>query len=110
MYKQLTSEQRYVISALLKRKVSKKEIAKEIGVSMSTIYREIKRNATAGAVIRRPCPRDGMERERIVTNSSVKPDVRREARLLTGEQWSPKQISGYLALKASAYPTRRSIR
>ena len=44
MYKQLTSEQRYVISALLKRKVSKKEIAKEFGVSVSTIYREIKRN------------------------------------------------------------------
>ena len=44
MYKQLTSEQRYVISALLNRNISKKEIAKEIGCNVSTIYREINRN------------------------------------------------------------------
>ncbi len=102
MYKQLTSEQRYVISALLKRKVSKKEIAKEIGVSVSTIYREIKRNGNSrGGYSPGLAHEMAMERrERIVTNSSVKPDVRREAlRLLTGEQWSPKQISGYLALQ-----------
>ncbi|MDD6228170.1 MAG: helix-turn-helix domain-containing protein, partial [Bacteroidales bacterium] len=40
MYKQLTSEQRYVISALLKRKTSPKEIAEEIGCHISTVYRE----------------------------------------------------------------------
>ena len=98
----LTSEQRYVISALLKRKVSPKEIAKEIRVHVSTVYREIKRN----------CCKDGhyspqiademaMERrERIVTNSALKPGVLEQAlELLRSEQWSPRQISGALALK-----------
>ena len=99
MYQQLTSEQRYVISALLKRKVRKNEIAKEIGVSLSTVYREIKRNSSRGGYSPGLAHEMAMERrERIVSNSSVKPDVKREAlRLLTTEQWSPKQISGYLA-------------
>lgn len=100
MYQQLTSEQRYVISALLKRKVRKNEIAKEIGVSLSTVYREIKRNSNSrGGYSPGLAHEMAMERrERIITNSSVKPDVKREAlRLLTTEQWSPKQISGYLA-------------
>ena len=102
MYKQLTSEQRYVISTLLNRNVSKKEIAEEIGCHVSTIYREIKRNkckrvhyspriAHENAMIRR---------ERIVTNGKTPPDIiRRALKLLKEEQWSPRQISGYLALE-----------
>ncbi len=44
-YKQLLLEQRYIISALLKRSSSKKEIAKGIGVHENTVYREIERKA-----------------------------------------------------------------
>mgnify|MGYP002167079292 FL=1 len=45
MYKQLISEQRYTISVLLQRKCAKKEIAHAIGVSNSTITRELRRNS-----------------------------------------------------------------
>jgi IS30 family transposase len=45
-YKQLTREQRSQIFALLQRKTAKKIIAEIIGCSLSTIYREIKRNST----------------------------------------------------------------
>ena len=102
MYKQLTSEQRYVISALLNRNISKKEIAEEIGCSVSTIYREIRRNkCKRGHYSPRIAHEKAMiRRERIVTNGKTPPGVIRKALgYLTEEQWSPKQISGYLALE-----------
>ena len=46
MYKQLTSEQRYQIFALLQAKRSRKEIAAIVGISQSTLSREFKRNST----------------------------------------------------------------
>ncbi len=102
MYKQLISEQRYVISALLKRKASPKDIATEIGCHVSTVYREIKRNACKdGHYSPKMANEMAMERrERIVNNSRLKHGVLREAlKLLKEEQWSPRQISGSLALK-----------
>ncbi len=45
-YKQLTSEQRSQISALLQSGTPRKEIAKIVGVSESTISRELKRNSS----------------------------------------------------------------
>ena len=44
-YRHLISEQRYTIYVLLRQKKSKKEIAQTIGVSLSTLYRELKRNS-----------------------------------------------------------------
>jgi len=41
MSKYITREQRYAISMMLKTQMSKKEIAKALGVDKSTIYREI---------------------------------------------------------------------
>ena len=102
MYKQLTSEQRYVIYTLLNRNVSKKEIAKETGCHVSTIYREIKRNkCKRGHYSPRIAHENAMiRRERIVTNGKTPPDIiRRALKLLKEEQWSPRQISGYLALE-----------
>ncbi len=102
MYRQLTSEQRYVISALLKRKTSAKDIAEEIGCHISTVYREKSRNACKdGHYSARIAHEMAMERrERIVTNSRIKPGVIDKAvRLLKEEQWSPRQISDSLALE-----------
>ena len=46
MYKQLTSEQRSQIFALLQRKYPRKEIARIVGISQSTLSRELRRNST----------------------------------------------------------------
>ena len=48
MYKQLASEQRSQIFALLQRKCPRKEIARIVGISQSTLSRELKRNGTRG--------------------------------------------------------------
>ena len=45
MYKQLTSEQRSQIFALLQRKCPRKEIARIVGISQSTLSRELRRTA-----------------------------------------------------------------
>ena len=50
MYKQLTSEQRYTISVLLQKKCSHSFIAKTIGVSVSTVSREKRRNSNVQGV------------------------------------------------------------
>jgi IS30 family transposase len=50
MYKQLTSEQRYTISVLLQKKFSLSFIVETIGVSVSTVSRERRRNSNAKGV------------------------------------------------------------
>ena len=46
MYKHLTREQRYAIYLRKQKKQTNKAIARLIGVSESTVSRELKRNAT----------------------------------------------------------------
>ena len=52
MYRHLTSEQRYYIEVSLHNKMSQKDIAKNIGVSESTISRELERNKNMRGVER----------------------------------------------------------
>ena len=102
MYKHLTSEQRYTIEVLLKQKTKKKDIAEAIGVSVSTVYRETSRNAGKhGAYTHRLAQElADTRKERLPGNRSLPKWVIDEAiRLLREEQWSPEQISGYLAKK-----------
>ena len=99
MYSHLIQEQRYAIFALKQNGKSNAEIARTINVSPSTISRELKRNLTqrgryvwnkaqalANARVRR---KPG---NRAVSNT-LKWRVRQ---LILQEQWSPKQISGFL--------------
>ena len=102
MYKQLTKEQRYTISILLQRQCKKNEIAKAIGVSNSTITRELKRNSSSRGVYKWDKAQQQPEKRRHKSpgNHSIKPYVRTMAiDLQKHEWWSPEQISGYFALK-----------
>ena len=102
MYKQLTSEQRYTISALLQRKCTKNEIAHAIGVSNSTVTRELRRKSSSRGVYKWDKAQRLAEKRKhqMPGNRSIKPFVREMAiGLLKQRQWSPEQISGYLARK-----------
>lgn len=113
MYKQIISEQRYTINVLLQKKMIKKDIAKAINVDLSTIYRELKRNSgshnhynweTAEANARR-------KKRRTPGNRRISQEVREEAlRLLKEKQWSPEQISGYLAKEGKRISTESIYR
>jgi len=85
---------------LPKNKIPAKQIADEIGCHLSTVYREIKRNAGKnGHYSPRLAQEMAMERrERIVANNRLKPGVmKRDYNLVGQEQWLPRQISGALA-------------
>lgn len=99
MYKQLTSEQRSQIFALLQRKCPRKEIEPIVGTSQSTLSRELKRNSTqSGKYIWCKAHEKAMEpRKRSVHNATLAPElVWRINQLIIEEQWSPRQISGVL--------------
>ena len=99
MYKQLTSEQRSQIFALLQRKCQRKEIARIVGTSQSTLSRELRRNSTrSGKYIWFKAHDKAMERrKRSTRNAALAPElVWRVKQLIIEEQWSPRQISGVL--------------
>ncbi len=78
--------------------------------SASTIQREYTRNRTkAGKYNPKAAHEMAMERrERIVTNSALKPGVLEKAiKLLTDKRWSPEQISGRLRHEGTFISTER---
>lgn len=97
-YIQLTSEQRYVIYLGLQKGVSKPKIAESIEVSPSTVYREINRNKNKrGGYSWRLAQEMADERkERLPGNRSIPEWIKQKVFRLIREEWSPKQISGYL--------------
>jgi IS30 family transposase len=93
----LTREQRYQIDALLANKTKQKDIALIVGVSKSTISREIKRNKHKRGYSARLAQEYADERkERFAVvrrfTKSVEKTVREK---LEQEQWSPEQIVGW---------------
>lgn len=102
MYKQLTSEQRSQIFAYLQYGIARKIICERIGISQSTLCRELKRNSGKyGKYTWQLAQHKAMERrERICINRRTPRWIINKAlRLLCEEDWSPKQISGYLKRK-----------
>ena len=100
MYKQLTSEQRYTISVLLSKGLKKKEIAEAIGVSNSTITRELQRNSSKRGIYKWEIAQKQAEKrsKRTPGNRAISKAIWSSVKhYLVDKQWSPEQISGYLA-------------
>ncbi|MFK8289217.1 IS30 family transposase [Capnocytophaga canimorsus] len=97
-YKHLTLEQRYEIKAYLKCNKSQKFIAQQMGVSESTISRELKRNKLkrGGYNHQNAQQQANIRKERFAVNrkfaSKVAAFVEEK---IKREQWSPQQIVGY---------------
>ena len=94
----LKLEQRYAIKAFLKCGKSKDEIANELGVDRSTIYREIARNSRKGGVYSPDFAQElaNEKKERFCKHRKF--DSAKEHLVedwIRTEQWSPEQISGY---------------
>lgn len=98
-YHQLTQEERYRMTALLRIGCSQAEVARELGRAPSTICRELTRNATTHDGFYRAQKAHSYatarrKRERRKSWFSVAQWQEVEARLK--EAWSPEQISGTL--------------
>lgn len=98
MYNHLTAEQRYTIDVLLRQKKKRKEIALTIGVSESTLCREIKRNSGQRGYHWKQAHAKAEGRQRRLQNyRNLTPELRNFIRdRMTEEQWSPAQIVGWL--------------
>ena len=103
MYHQLTREQRYAIYLGLQEGKSREAIARQIKVYPSTVGREIRRNLTRPGHYSWRIAQEsaGIRKERMLGNRSIDSNILREAQfLLKTEDWSPRQISGYLSLRS----------
>lgn len=99
-YSQLTEVQRYQIEALKKVKKEQKEIAAVVGVSASTISRELRRNSGLRGYRPRQAHYKAMARKReackaIKMTADVVDLIETKLRL----EWSPEQVSGWLDLE-----------
>lgn len=99
MPKQLTEAQRYAIYLGRKRKWSLSRIAQEIGVSKSTVSREIRRNAKQdGTYVWIHAQAKCESRKHGFRGNHRKSDLLwwRVDRMIKDEDWSPAQIAGVL--------------
>lgn len=99
-YQQITSEERYIISALRKQGLTQSAIARHLGKHRSSICREFQRNncndgdyRPSKAASRTRNRRSRSRRNRRFSERDFRPVVS-----LLRQQWSPEQISGYLDL------------
>jgi IS30 family transposase len=111
-HRHLTYEQRCQIDVLLQRKISRVEIGRQIGVHRSTITKEIQRNSLRGAEYE--CNK--AHKKAIFKSKAATATPRK----MTGKalwliedvlekyQWSPDQISGWLA-RASIFISHETI-
>lgn len=99
MYKQLSREQRYAIYLGLQEKKTYTAIARQINCSVSTVSREVRRNSNRHGryLFQYAVELTIVRRERSGSNRKTPNHIlKRALNLLIEEDWSPKQISGYL--------------
>lgn len=93
-YKQLTLEKRYHISTLIKEGYKQKEIALKIGVSPSTISRELKRNSNDQYNAEQAHIHCAIRHRKKSKNNVVTTVVEKYIRQKLKLDWSPEQIAG----------------
>ncbi len=99
MYKQLSREQRYAIYLGLQEKKTYTAIARQINCSVSTVSREVRRNSNRHGryLFQNAVELTIVRKERSSSNRRTPNHIlKRALNLLIEEDWSPKQISGYL--------------
>ena len=96
-YQQLTYEQRCQISVLKRSEYTQREIATAIGVSQSTVSRELSRN-TGGRGYRHKQAQEKTEvrRREAVSPTRMTPGMTADIEAKLRLEWSPEQISGWL--------------
>lgn len=111
-YRQITSEQRYMLAALRMQGLRASQIADHLGCHRSTIGRELKRNASVFDGRYRASKAQEMangRRSRSRRNQQFTTLDFERVNALLGERWSPEQIAGHLALQPSLSISHETI-
>ncbi|TCJ25641.1 helix-turn-helix domain-containing protein [Cobetia sp. Ld8] len=97
-YRQLTQTQRYQIHARYDLSMSQRQIGRELNLHSSTISREIRRNATADGYDPEQAQTLSDHRRRTATKWTKRlPGMMAAVAGRLREEWSPQQISGFMA-------------
>jgi IS30 family transposase len=109
-YKQLTYEQRIEIYILLKAGFNQTKIAELIGVSKSTISREITRNTGLKGYRPNQANQRALERRQHADKHvHFTDDVKTAVKKLLKQKWSPEQISGRLKKDKKPFVSHETI-
>lgn len=101
-YKQLTYKQRCQIEALIETDLCQRDIARVVGVSQSTISRELKRNRGQRGYRSYQAHSKTVQRRRDSTEAHVMTPIMVDiVEFLLKKRWSPEQISCWLSLFGS---------
>lgn len=98
VYHHLTQEQRYKLEALVKAGLKKSQVATQLGVDRSTVYRELKRNKSKRGGYNGAFAQELSEERKERFSTQRKMNITMEKFIvekLSKEQWSPEQIKGY---------------
>ncbi len=100
MYSQLTQNERYAIAAMRRQRFSIRRIARELGRAASTISREVRRNRKPDGGYRAHTAgeRTRGRRSRSRRNTRFAAQDWLLVEELLEADWSPEQVSGWLAL------------
>lgn len=99
-YRQLSSEERYMLAALRRQGLNQAQIARSLGRHRSTVCREVSRNSTRADGRYRAFTaqeRTNGRRSRSRRNMRFSPQDFALVDDLLCRQWSPEQVSGHLA-------------
>ena len=108
-YTQLTQEERYQIDALMKAGNSLSEIARILERSKSTISGEVRRNAGLKGYRPKQAHRFAMERRKAKCSKCISEETWQWVERLLQEDWSPEQISLWLAREKQLFVSHEWI-
>ncbi|MGP9768791.1 IS30 family transposase, partial [Halomonas sp. AOP13-D3-9] len=97
-YRQLTQTQRYQIHAYIGVGMNQRQVARALGIHNSTISRELRRNATADGYEPEQAQHRSNHRRRTAWKWTKRlPSMINIVAQQLREEWSPEQISGFMA-------------
>jgi transposase, IS30 family len=110
-YRQITSGERYAISALRRRGLSARAIAAELGRAHTTISREIRRNSCTDGGYRpsKASSRTRGRRSRSRRNARITPETWETVERYLRLDWSPEQVAGFLRVEGILSISHESI-
>lgn len=98
-YRQLTSEERYMLAALRRQGYNQSEIARSLGRHRATVCRELRRNSTRSDGRYRASTAQERTNGRRSRSRRNRRFTARDFALIDGllrRQWSPEQVAGHL--------------
>ncbi len=111
IYRQITTEERYIIAHLKRQGASKAAIARQLGRDRSTIWREFRRNCNWLGIYRAAKATEKTSGRRVRSRKKPQFDQEEFARVveMLKQKWSPGQVSRRLRMRGEMRISHETI-